>query len=104
MLNKWYGDHIPPVILVVDSVVSIAWLNPIQWEWIIYAAATLLLVPCFFASVWIERMCCVKMWPEVDHSMVRKGVFRANVASYLVLFVIGIGWTLFDYWKKKMIQ
>lgn len=62
--------------------------------WFLPTAATLLLVPCFFASVWLERWACLRLWKNHDPSMIRKGVFRVNLASYAFLLVMAGAWSV----------
>jgi len=94
----------PDPSLTVDFLIfplGAAWLGPVRAYWIVSAAATILLIPFFFASVWIEYWCCCFIWKKMDRTIIWRGVFRANVASYLLLFLMGCGWTFFNYWTRK---
>ena len=90
-----------PLFNAVIFPVTAAWIGPVRAEWIVSLAATTLLIPFFFASVWIEYWCCRPIWPEIEKTVIWRGVWRANVASYFLLLVMGCGWTLFNYWTKK---
>jgi len=52
--------------------------------------ATILLVPSFYLSVWIERRICVWVWGSGSSAVPSVGaaVRKANVASYLFLFAL----------------
>lgn len=65
--------------------------------WQIPLAAALLLIPSFYVSVWVERFICCRAWPNSDTAAVRRGVFRANLASYFVLFILACGWAGVEY-------
>lgn len=66
--------------------------------WQIPLAAALLLIPSFYVSVWIERSICRRAWPNSDAAVVRRGVFRANLASYFILFILACGWAGVEYY------
>ena len=75
-----------------------AWLVPYETHlrWMIPAAATVLLVPCFLMSLLIERWVLVRCWAEKDRSAVFSTVLHANVWSYLFLFLAGSLWTVIN--------
>jgi len=98
---KWHWNLDSPVFSVLGFVFSIAWLEPTDIEWIALTAGALLLIPCFYASVWIERAVCLWAWPDVDRSEVRRGVFLANMASYALLFLFLCGWIIWELVTKK---
>lgn len=85
-----------PVAEAVTFILSMAWLPPMGkgHKWLIPIAASLLLVPSFFVSVWIERRICSSLWKGEEADRVRKAVVRANVMSYCMLFVIGVCWLM----------
>jgi hypothetical protein len=84
-----------PAKMLAAVTLQAAWLVPYQRElhWMIPAAASVLLIPCFFVSVLIERWILVRRWKGQERQLVSTAVFRANVWSYLLLFVAGSLWT-----------
>ena len=95
--DHWHWKMDSPVLQVMGVLVSAAWLvapvdgNPSLY-WAIPTALALLLIPLFFVSVWIERRICRRSWPHLDVAQVRRAVFKANVASYGILFLLACGW------------
>ncbi|MFA6547120.1 MAG: hypothetical protein WCS99_22070 [Limisphaerales bacterium] len=83
-----------PLTMLAAVTLQAAWLIPYEEHlyWMIPAAATTLLVPSFVISVFIERFCLFRRWKHIDRPLVSRGVFRANVYSYLLLFVLGCVW------------
>ncbi len=75
-----------------------AWLIPYEEHlfWMIPAAATVLLIPCFVVSVFLERWVLVRRWKGTDPGLVRSAVLRANIWSYLLLLVAGSIWLIFS--------
>jgi hypothetical protein len=73
-----------------------AWLVPYEEDlhWMIPAAASVLLIPSFFISVFIERWILIRRWKEQEHKSISSAVFRANLLSYLLLFALGSLWTM----------
>ncbi len=84
-----------PARMLAAVTLQAAWLLPYEGHlvWMIPAAATVLLIPSFLISLIIERGVLVRRWPERDRSTVFSAVLRANVWSYLFLFVLGSLWT-----------
>lgn len=98
--DKWHWRLEGPVFEVIGFVLSVAWLPPFQdyasyFDWVVPLCVAILLVPSFFISVWLERLVCLRMWAKCDKAAVRRGVYRANLASYLMLFILACGWA--DY-------
>jgi hypothetical protein len=95
--DEWHWRLEGPVFQVIGFILSVAWLPPLQdyFNWVVPLSVAALLVPSFFISVWLERLVCVKMWVTCDEAAVRRGVYRANLASYLLLFILACGWA--DY-------
>ena len=91
-----FPSSLPPAAAAAAFLVQVAWLSPDPHYlyWMIPAAATILLVPCFFASVPIERWVLAWRWQTVDRAQVRAAVLWANVWSYALLLVAGSIWTL----------
>ena len=59
--------------------------------------ATILLIPSFYISVWIERHICVWIWGSDSSAIPSVGtaVRKANVASYLFLFTLLVCYALY---------
>ena len=85
-----------PIKMLASVTLQAAWLIPYERElpWMFPAAATVLLIPCFFISLSIERRILVRRWPEQDRPVVLSAVFSANIWSYLFLFIAGSLWTV----------
>jgi hypothetical protein len=64
------------------------------------AAVALLLVPCFYLSVVLERRSCARTWASADPARVRHGVFAVNLASCALLFILACGWVAFELATK----
>jgi hypothetical protein len=60
-------------------------------------AATILLVPSFYVSVWIERRICAWVWGSGSSELPSVGtaVRKANVASYLFLFTLLVCYAIY---------
>lgn len=100
--DKWKWEIDGPVWQVLGFLFSVAWLGPAEGSlhWMVPAAVALLLVPCFYLSVVLERRSCTRTWTAADPTHVRRGVFAANVASYALLFVLACGWVTFELVTK----
>ncbi|MBP7864491.1 MAG: hypothetical protein KA419_00970 [Acidobacteria bacterium] len=90
----------------IEFVLQAAWLIPrsgAHADWVIVpAAAAILLVPCFYVSLWIERKECLKAWPGADPAVVIKGVYRVNVVSYGALFLLACAYMIVHLiWKGR---
>ena len=101
--EHWHWKLESPVVGVLGFIVSMAWLAPVERHihWMIPAASALLLIPSFVVSVWFERRICVRSWSESDPGVVRSGVFKANLASYALLFVMACIWLGTEYFSKR---
>ena len=84
-----------PARLLVAVTSQAAWLGPYEGHlvWMVPAAATVLLLPCFVASLLIERWVLSRRWADRDRKAVFGAVLRANVWSYVFLFLAGSLWT-----------
>lgn len=98
--GKWDLDG--PVWQALAFLFSIAWLAPAEGylHWMVPAAVGLLLVPCFYLSVILERRSCTRTWSTADPARVRRAVFAANLASYALLFILACGWAGFELVTK----
>ena len=99
---KWHWNFLEsPFFQILGFAFGVAWLGPpadSSGYWLVPLAAALLLVPSFYISVWIERLICRRAWPNSDAAVVRRAVFRANLASYAVLFVLACGWAGIEFY------
>lgn len=67
--------------------IRVPWLVPHGYDlnWMIPAASIYLLIPAFFASVFLERWICSVFWREVSKPRLRRFSWRAHFVSYAVL-------------------
>ena len=74
---------------VYNMTVHAPWLVPHgrDLNWMIPAASLYFLVPAFFASVFVERWICSRLWGEVSKTRLRRFSWSAHFVSYSVLFV-----------------
>ncbi len=88
-----------PAQMLASVTLQAAWLVPYEQYlvWMIPAAATFLLLPCFVVSLVIERRVLTRRWVGRDRKAVFSAVFRANVWSYVFLFVAGSVWTIISF-------
>ena len=100
--DKWKWELDGPVWQVLGFLFSVAWLGPAEGylHWMVPVAVALLLVPCFYLSVVLERRSCMRTWTASDPARVRRGVFAANLASYVLLFLLACGWVTFELVTK----
>jgi hypothetical protein len=98
--HRWHWKG--PLLDMFGFLLSIAWLGPVErhLRWLVPTAAALLLIPCFYVSVWLERWACLRSWSSPDPAAVRRGVYLTNLASYAVLFAIACVWILTEYFAK----
>lgn len=104
LADKWHWRFFDsPFSQVIGFVIGMAWIGPAGTAgyWLVPLAAGLLLIPSFFVSVWLENKVCRRSWPDVDPTLVRRGVFRANLASYVVLFILACGWAGIEFYIHK---
>jgi hypothetical protein len=99
--DKWHWKLDSPIFQVIGFALTVAWIAPFNAYVTVPIAAALLLIPCFYASVWIERRVCLWAWSAADPAAVRRGVYLANLASYSVLFVFACIWALFEFLTRK---
>ncbi len=84
--SSW-GKFFTPVIMA-------AWLPPFKWfeDWMLPVAVMVNLVPAYFVSVGFETWILTKFFSEEPKERLRSLCHRANMASYLLLFMILIYW------------
>ena len=101
--DHWHWQMDSPVCRVLEFLVSVAWLGPDEKHlyWMIPAALALLLIPSFMVSVWIERRIGRRHWPHLDVASVRSAVFKANLASYALLFLLACSWLAIEMTTKQ---
>jgi hypothetical protein len=90
--------HTPPLKILLFPLTA-AWLGPIQPPsyWLVPCAAGILLIPCFFLSVWLERLVCRRVWRDTPRQQVKDAVYLANLFSYALLFLAACIWALYLY-------
>jgi hypothetical protein len=86
--NALVKDPVSPIIRLASSPFFAAWVGGNSVREVLIAALALL-IPSFFISVWIERRICMRMWASysLDPLSVSKATRKANVASYMFLFL-----------------
>lgn len=101
--DKFNWNPKGPLFDVVAIIMSSAWIED-QGDnniWVIAVSMAVLLIPCFYLSVWIERRVCRRIWKNADAAQVRLGVYRANLASYVLLFTLACALAGFAYYARK---
>jgi hypothetical protein len=83
-----------PLSMTFEMLATFPWLAPDEARlyWMVPVASALLLLPSYFASIWLERPICRRAWRHVDSSATRRAVTHANQLSYAALFVLACGW------------
>ena len=101
--DKLHLNPDEPVLRVIFMLVSSAWIEGEgdSMKWIIPACIAILLVPCFFLSVWIESKVCFGLWNNLDREAIRRGVYRSNLASYAALFILACCWIGYGYFSSR---
>jgi hypothetical protein len=100
--DKWHWNLDAPVLQVIAVMASSVYVYGSKSpDWIIPSGIAVLLVPCFFLSVWIESKVCFRTWKTLDREAVRRGVYRSNLASYLALFILACGWVFYEFITGK---
>jgi hypothetical protein len=94
--EKWNS----PIATVVGTLLSAAWLGPDEKNlyWMVPVAVLALMVPTFFASVWIEAFIVEKMAGGIEEGAtnIRIAVRNANLISYSLLAVATVVWLLYS--------
>jgi hypothetical protein len=83
---------------IASVTLQAAWLAPDEENlgWMIPCASTVLLLPCFVVSVFLERAVLAKLWAEKDRKLVYAAALRANVWSYSFLFLAGTALSIYS--------
>lgn len=98
-VGAWLGvEWNSPVWMVFSVLTSFPWLGPAEHHlyWMVPVASALLLVPSYFASVWIERPICRRIWGASDAPAFNRAIASANRISYAGLFLAAIGWLCYS--------
>jgi hypothetical protein len=92
--EHWHWNLEAPVFRLLGVLVSIPWLGSFlpDERWRVALASALLLFPCFFVSVWLEHRSCAQRWKNANQERLYAGVYRANLASYALLFLLACVW------------
>ena len=79
---------------IATLAIAASWLAPYEGDlhWLIPAALCVLLIPAFFASGWIEYWVCRAFWKNSDRKQVSSAIWKANLASYCLLLILGLLW------------
>ena len=95
-----------PLWTALSLLVAFPWLGPggERLHWMIPAASALLLIPSYFASIWIERSICRNWFSDLDRVAVGRTVTSANRLSYAVLFLLAIGWMCFAVARNRVLD
>ncbi len=77
----------------LTMLITSPWLYPIEGAlyWMIPAAAIVLLIPFFFASVWSEYLTGKMFFRDLDKLQLKRWAWRANYTSYALMLVISCG-------------
>ncbi len=90
-ISQYLPEGIKDIIIVT---LTAPWLGP--WKdspkWIIPFATIIMLIPCFFASYWVEFLYLKKKLSSHKIGDIKSTVWRANVYSYIMLLTICIVW------------
>lgn len=72
------------------------WLIPYESDlnWMIPSATLVLLIPFFFASWFIEYRIAKNILKQIWASILKKGIFAANLISYTILFAFTVVWLI----------
>jgi hypothetical protein len=83
-------------LTATEVILGSAWTGPPGngHDWIIPAAAMILLIPTFALSWYLEALIVEKM-VEPQWPVVRNAMLKANLASYAVLFLSGFAWLIY---------
>jgi hypothetical protein len=98
--SHWFDSAVLQTVLFP---LEIAWLGPLSEKsaWVAGIALALLLIPCFFVSVWLERWICRRLWRTSDRQQVNASVFRANLLSYALLLLLAFGWSAWLFYHAR---
>jgi hypothetical protein len=72
------------------------WLIPYENDlyWMVPAASLALMIPFFFASVYVEATVIRRIEPNHSQPLIRLAAFQSNLLSYGILASLNIGWLI----------
>ena len=75
---------------VATTIVSAAALGPslVQLGWPIPMALAVLLIPCYFISVWIEYLVVKRVWKAIDQRLLWSGIRLAKGVTYGIMIAL----------------
>lgn len=73
-------------------------------QWLISISLIFLLIPFYFISAWLESKILYKFAIFADTVNIKKIVKKANLASYLFLFILGLISVLWLYFVERKIH
>ena len=65
-----------------------------EGHWVIPFATSIMLIPCFFVSYWMELYYINYKLPDFHKENVKSAVWRANLYSYGLLFIACVIWLI----------
>jgi hypothetical protein len=88
-----------PAAKIAATIVSAAWIGPDDKDaiWAVPLAALVLLIPFFYASVWIEQRVMSSWLPSAsttETGTLPRSVFKANLLSYGFLAAFVLMWLI----------
>ncbi len=89
-----------PESVVAIAILTLAWIGPESRPWAVPAAALVLCVPFFFASVYCERRVARRMVSPELYDRVRHWSWRANLVSYGVIAVLLLAFTIYSLVRR----
>lgn len=91
-------DQASPAQMLLVAIYESAWLWPHMEHlfWLAPLASMVLLVPSFVISFVLERKLLAKLWADTAIPKITSSVLRANVWSYLGLFIFWNLWILVE--------
>ena len=81
---------------ILDVIMTFPFLGPGPGggHWVIPFATSIMLIPCFFVSYWMELFYINKKLPDFHKENVKPAVWRANLYSYGLLFIACVIWLI----------
>ena len=93
---------------ILDVILTFPWLGPGPGgHWIIPLATSIMLIPCFFVSYWMElfyiemELYIDKKLPDFHKENVKSAVWRANLYSYGLLFIACVIWLVINMYAAS---
>jgi len=89
-----------PESVVAIAILTLAWIGPESRPWAVPAAALVLCVPFFFASVYCERRVARRMVSPELYDRVRHWSWRAKLVRYGVIAVLLLAFTIYSLVRR----